>query len=448
MRMRLSRPQSRIILDPARFKVIVAGRRFGKTKISVAKLGQASTNHYRITGRGTRGIYWYIAPTYSQAKMIAWDDFKDFLAPYTARVNEQSLTVKLRNGCSVSLKGAQNPDRLRGPGLDGLIIDEFADIPPKAWDEVLRPMLADKGGWAWFIGTPKGRNHFYDLYQKVGDRVSAGEDWSRFQFTTREGGWVPQDEIERALTEMDERSFRQEFEATFENFSGLVYYTFNRDKDVQKVDYDPRFPLRWSLDFNVDPMASVICQIIESESLLARKKKRLVVLDELALRNADTAEACEAFSRKAMRWYSGRPIELVVYGDASGKNRSRPGQARTGSSDWDIVRAFFQGKREFIVTYKVPSGNPLVKDRINSVNSLFCNWSGERFVTIHPQCVKLKHDLEHVPWATDKAGRTTGEIDKSSDSMVTHWTDALGYLVFQEFPVLPARTGFSSRYIT
>lgn len=449
-RLRLSRAQSQIIRDPARFKAIVAGRRFGKTTLSEAKLGYTATNHYRLTGRSTRGIYWYVAPTYAQAKMIAWDGFKDFLKPFTRKVNEQELTISLSNGCKVSLKGGSQPDRLRGPGLDGLIVDEYADIPPEAWEKVLRPMLADKKGWAWFIGTPKGRNHFYDLYQKIGSDPNYSE-WSRFQFTTREGGWVDQEEIAKAMAEMDERGFRQEFEATFENFSGLVYYTFDREKDVRRVEYDPRLPLRWCLDFNVDPMASVICQIDDGSLSVfdTGKRKRVHVIDEISLRNADTAEACSAFAQKAMRWYAnGRPIELYIYGDATGKNRARPGTARTGSSDWDIVRAFFAGRREFNAKFKVPTGNPLQKDRINSVNSMFCSWNGERNVTIDPKVVKLIHDLEHVAWATDKTGRTTGDIDKSADLMVTHWTDAFGYFIFQEFPVMPARTGFSSQYIT
>src|SRR5262249_24385294 len=131
----------------------------------------------------------------------------------------------------------------------------YASMAPQAWTEVLRPALADKEGGALFIGTPRGFNHFYDLNQDVQGRP----DWATFQFTSEEGGNVSARELESATQELDERTYRQEFQAHFENVtSGRVYYAFERSQHVQSVSYDRRLPLFWSLDFNVDPMCSVI----------------------------------------------------------------------------------------------------------------------------------------------------------------------------------------------
>jgi hypothetical protein len=146
----------------------------------------------------------------------------------------------------IALRGADNYDSLRGNGLDFVVLDEYASMPPEAWTEVLRPSLADKQGRALFIGTPRGLNHFYDLFQ-----LAKGEDadaWAAFQFTTAEGGNVPLEELELAAHELDERTYRQEFHASFENIGeGLVYYGFDRALNVRPVVYDRRYPIFVSL---------------------------------------------------------------------------------------------------------------------------------------------------------------------------------------------------------
>lgn len=342
----LSGPQSEVFLDQARFKVVVAGRRWGKTRVAISKLAEAA-------GRKQDGNFWYVGPTYTQSKMIVWKELKRITQPiWDRRPNESELVVTLRNGSEISVKGASNADSLRGPGLNGLILDEFADIAPSAWEEVLRPMLSDRQGWAWFIGTPKGRNHFFDLFTTAQSR----EGWATFQFTTLQGGWVPREEVEQARAELDPRSFRQEYEATFENYSGVVYYTFERGNDVESVVFDPMLPVLWTLDFNIDPMMSCICQIPESgDGIYFPKSRSLNVLDEIVLRNGSTVQACQEFAERALKLYRGhQPLRVVVYGDASGNSRS----TTTGSSDWDMVRSWFSGRREFSVKYEILPANP------------------------------------------------------------------------------------------
>src|SRR5579871_766822 len=244
---RLKSPQWMVFNCDTRFRILVAGRRFGKTYLAMVELCQAAWEKGRLV--------WYVAPTYKQAKRIAWKPLKQMTRPYWAsRPNETDLRIELLSGGTICLRGADNYDSLRGDGLDFLILDEYASIAREAWTEVLRPALADRQGRALFIGTPRGYNHFYDLYQEVEHK----ESWKTFQFTTEQGGNVPPAELESATQELDERTYRQEFLASFENLtSGLVYYAFDRAGNVRETQYDRRLGLYWSLDFNINPMCSV-----------------------------------------------------------------------------------------------------------------------------------------------------------------------------------------------
>ena len=162
--MPLTKPQQEIVSATQRFKVVIAGRRFGKTHLAIREL----CYHARLPNREV----WYVAPTYRMSKMICWKKLRKKLTDlrWAKKINESELTILLKNGSTIALKGADNPDSLRGVGLDFLVMDEFADIDPEAFYEVLRPTLADKEGNALFIGTPKGMNWAHDLYQlsKIG----------------------------------------------------------------------------------------------------------------------------------------------------------------------------------------------------------------------------------------------------------------------------------------
>jgi len=200
--MLLTQPQSQIFLDPSRFRVIVAGRRFGKTHLATVELMRAA-----LSGKSKN--CWYVAPTYKMAKEIAWDMLGQMIpSGYIDKKNETNLTINLLNGSTISLKGGENPDSLRGRALDFVIMDEFADMKPTAWTEVLRPSISDREGSAMWIGTPKGRNHFYDLWTRG---VDGAADWHSFQFTTLDGGNVSAEEIEAAKRDLDERTFSQEY---------------------------------------------------------------------------------------------------------------------------------------------------------------------------------------------------------------------------------------------
>jgi hypothetical protein len=288
---------------------------------------------------------------------------------------------------------------------------------------VLRPALADKQGRALFIGTPRGYNHFYDLYQAVQGQAQ----WTTFQFTTEQGGNVSKDELQNATQELDERTYQQEFQASFENLtSGLVYYAFDRSSNLRETNYDARRPLFWSLDFNIHPMCSVIGQ---------REGDGVHVLDELVLPDSNTGAACEEFLARTARWVMGShlPIQLNIYGDATGNGR----QSAASRTDWQLIREFFNRHRDlFRASILVPTSNPAVKDRVNCVNAMLRNQAGIARLFIDPRCKQLIQDFERVHWKTDPTGNLLSEIDKS-DPARTHVSDALGYLIAKEFPIYP-----------
>ena len=407
--------QSVVYNDPARFRVLVAGRRFGKSFLAIPELLRMANAPGKLA--------WYVTPTRHQAKDDLWRPLKNLAGPWiVGKPNESELSIDLKCGGRIALRSAENYDALRGGGLDGLVLDEFADIAPEAWTEALRAKLSDRLGRALFIGTPEGRNHFYDLYQ----RGVAGEDsWASFQFTTLDGGNVPLQEVEAARRELDEKTFRQEFEASFEAlFEGAAYYAFDRNGNVKALEFDRRQQLCWSLDFNVNPMCSVLAQVVDV---------RVHVLEEMILPDSNTREACEELLARAGRYWQGgygvAPLNITVYGDASGEQRN----SAADRTDWQIVRQFFgRHSDRFRAQFKVPSSNPTVKGRITAVNSLLRNHAGERRLLIDPRCKELATDLERVSWKRDPNGNTLAQLDKS-DPKRTHASDALGYLVDKEF---------------
>lgn len=215
--------QLEIANHPARFKVVRCGRRWGKTTYTINYLTEEALLN-------ANGLYFYIGPTYRQAKMIAWEMLINIITKRVPKelirkVNESELYVLFANGSKIAIKGADNPDSLRGVGLNGAVLDEYADMRPDVFSKIIRPALADKQGWAVFIGTPKGFNHFYDLYVKAESRPN----WAVFHFRSKDNPLLPPQEIEEARLESDEDEFAQEWEAEFRRMKGLVFKDFDRE---------------------------------------------------------------------------------------------------------------------------------------------------------------------------------------------------------------------------
>ena len=399
--MRLSKPQQTISNCDSRFRVVVAGRRFGKTFLAINELAKFA----RYPNRKCL----YIATTYRQAKNVIWEDLKEILYSrnWIQKVNESDLTVSLVNGSSITLRSSENRDSLRGTKYDFISLDEFADMHFVMRPPPPRSTLSDTGGHALFIGSPKGRNHFYDLWLQG----SGTPDWSSHSYTTLEGGFVPETEIQAAKRDLDERTFQQEYEAQFVNYSSVIFYAFT-EKNVcePEIPYTATTPLHIGMDFGVDPMSAVVC---------VKHYDRLHVIDEIEVYGSNTLEMI-----REIRNRYGDSRQMFVYPDASGKNRH---SSSPGISDHIHLK-----NNGFIL--KAPNKNPPVAEAIATVNSLLKSASGEHRLTIAPKCRKLLECMNKFVYKEGTRQPDKGEWD--------HMTDALKYVCYMLFPL---KTAVSSR---
>ena len=391
--MQLTLPQSEIFCSDSRFRVCVAGRRFGKTFLSTGEILRAAIG-------GKNRNCWYLAPTYSAAKEIAWDMLIASIPDeYIIKKNETSLTIKLINGSTIALKGTEKSSNLRGRALDMVVLDEFSEMKNEVWHEVIRPSLSDREGSALFIGTPKGRNHFYDLWAKG---VDGADNWQSFQYTTLDGGNVSASEVEQARADLDERTFKQEYEAAFITYAGIIYYNFERASSVVKYQDDGGV-LHIGMDFNTDPMSAVVAQ---------RKGNNLICIDEIVIYGSNTDEMAKEIHQR----YPNR--QTIIYPDPAARQRKTSSAGRT---DLSILN-----NSGFMT--KARSAHPAVRDRINSVNSRLKSGNGERHLFFTDKCKQAIKSLERQ---TYKEGTSQPNKDDGYD----HMNDALGYMVEYLFPV-------------
>ena len=226
----------------------MAHRRAGKTVAAINELIRAALACDKPNPR-----FAYLAPWFAQAKDVAWGYLKQYTAPIPGvQTNESELRVDLPNGGRIRLYGADNYDRLRGIYLDGVVLDEFADMDPRAWSEVIRPALADRQGWAAFIGTPKGRNAFWEVFE----RATAADDWFALRLKASETGIVADDELDALRAEMSEDEFAREMETSFEAAIEGAYYArlltlAETEKRIGSVPHDPGTEVHAAWDLGI-----------------------------------------------------------------------------------------------------------------------------------------------------------------------------------------------------
>jgi phage terminase large subunit-like protein len=205
--------QMEIFKSKARFKVVSAGRRFGKSRLAAWVL---LINALQSKSKDV----FYVGPTFQQSKDIMWGMLKDLGKDVIKAAHENTAVLTLINDRKIYLKGSDRPDTLRGVGLQYVVLDEYASMKPEVWEMILRPTLADVKGGALFIGTPAGKNHFYKLFMEASE---AEDDWESFQYQSTDNPLLDPKEIAAAKSTMSTQAFRQEFEATFETFSGGIF---------------------------------------------------------------------------------------------------------------------------------------------------------------------------------------------------------------------------------
>jgi phage terminase large subunit len=237
-----------------RWACIVAHRRCGKTVACVNDLIKRA-----VVEQKDRGRYAYIAPFYSQAKQVAWEYLKYFSAPIQIEEpRESDLSVKIMGDAVIRLYGADNPNTLRGNYFDGVVLDEFGDMKPSMWAEVIRPALSDRKGWAVFIGTPKGKNGFWDVW----DRARLAPDQFAVMLKASQTGIIAPEELDDARRSMTPDQYAQEYECSFEAaIQGAIYGVFMREAleagRIGSVPYDPKLPVHTSWDLGFDDSTAI-----------------------------------------------------------------------------------------------------------------------------------------------------------------------------------------------
>jgi len=218
--------QMQIFKSKARFKVVSAGRRFGKSRLAawVLLINALQSNSKDV---------FYVGPTFQQSKDIMWGMLKELGQDVIKAAHENTAVLTLINDRKIYLKGSDRPDTLRGVGLSYVVLDEYASMKPEVWEMILRPTLADVKGGALFIGTPAGKNHFYKLFQDAHEE----NDWEAFQYSSTDNPLLDPKEIAAAKSTMSTQAFRQEFEATFESFSGGIF----KEEWISYVEDDKDF---------------------------------------------------------------------------------------------------------------------------------------------------------------------------------------------------------------
>ncbi len=423
--------QRKLWISDKRFRVVPSGRRSGKTELAKRFTVKKAIEFWEFPD----GRFVLAAPTHAQAKRIYWRDLKLLLPRWyrKGKPNESELTLNLINGASITVMGLDEPARVEGPPLDGIIIDEFGNMKPQTWAEHVRPALSTRGrpGWAWLIGVPEGRNHYYKAATHSQDPVN--RSWGYFHWLSED--ILTRDEIEEAMRDMDARTFDQEYRGSFIDFAGRIYWAYERSvHSAERVLYNPRKPLIFCFDFNVSPGTAAVLQELEykGKNKAVAENFTGAVGEVWIPQDSNTPMVC----RRLCEDWGRHKQDVYLYGDATGGARST---SQLDGTDWDIIPRYL--KRTFGNRLKLRNrtSNPQERARVNAFNTRLMNAAGEIHMLVDPHnCPNIVEDLEGV---VAKEG-TKGEIDDKKDPMRGHITDGVGYYLEDVFP---ARAGVTVR---
>lgn len=330
--------------------------------------------------------------------MIAWRMLKTFSQFFSPKFNESELSVTFPNGAVIELKGADNEDALRGTGIWGMVIDEFASIYNSwsVWHEVLRPALTDKKGWTLFISTPKGKDAFFELFQK-GQRGEHG--YASFQYRTVDNPCIPGivEEVEEARRTMPERYFKQEYEATFEDYVGLVWSEFNETHIIKPFYVQKAFPKLGTIDPAISGTTGVLKAAIDEDG-------NVIVYQEFYDSNKRVSEVVEAIKEEDVRWRI----------DPASK-------AKLAQKEGELYSLYDEYRDNGIIAY--PAEND-VDSGINRVGEFFKQGKIKIFST----CTNLIWELQRYHWAESKES-IKGDVRAKPYKKDDHLVDCLRYLI-------------------
>lgn len=388
--MTLTPAQKVIDESRVRFKIVRAGRKFGKTVLAQKKALDWL--------RAPNSVHWHIAPTYKQAKLISWAEFKR-LIPAEAlgkKPNDQDLAITLKNGSQLYLMGSDDPDSLRGPAPTSLTMEEFTFHKREVWYEVLRPNLMPKKAPALFIGTPKGFNWGHDLEEEAKKSIAAGEDkWGIFHYTVYDNPYIDRSEIEDARKSCDsEAVWRQEYMAEYESSVGRVFAAFNDNRHTANLELPVSDCFR-SVDWGMRDDTGCLWGYVKS--------KKLYVYREYADNNLSAPAQAEI-----IKGLSGveKVVRTAISHDAAKEDPAMKGLTVL----WHFTQAGITPIR------------PSSRDKKHSRSMIQELLRQDRLVIDRNRCPKLRKQLLAYEWKD-----TT--MEKPDEAIEQDLVDALHYLV-------------------
>jgi len=406
------RIQIRFFNSTARFTIVHAGRRSGKSEIASRRL---VLRMMMLPPNNHEKMFFVIAPTHEQVKLIYWDKLKSLFPSVilNGSPNETELVIRLVNGAVVKLFGLDKPFRFEGKSYVGGIVDEFGNLKPEAWDNNIRPALENTRGYVDILGVPeRGGMHYKRLFEHA--LTEDPKVWAAYSWHS--SSVLPPDLIAAARRELDPETFRREYQGEFIAGSNLAYHAFSESN----IYNDPPMlntvvPLDISFDFNVEPSVCVVGQTFDDD--------HTYIIDEVVLpKYGNTLKLAATFADK----YSKYGVSKInVHGDLTGYSRHT---SQTEGNDYDII--------ENVIRHKMPNtelvmpqrgANPREQNRVITLNSRLCNHMGVRRLFVSKNCKYLIKDLENVQIDQD------GALNKKYSKELTHISDALGYMVYDKY---------------
>lgn len=408
--------QLEYVASTARFNLLPAGRRSGKTerfKRKLAKLAMANPGE----------DYFVAAPTRDQVKKIYWNDLKKltFQSLQSKQPLETDLIITLDNDTRIHLIGLDRPERVEGQFWSGGGVDEIANCKEDAWPLHLKPALdtfnptrPEYRPWCDLLGVPEGMNHYYDLCQYA--ETSGDPDWRLFTWFSSD--ILPADVIAAAKRSMSAKQYRQEYEASFETTSGRIYEDYGKH-NLTTETIAPHEQLWWHHDFNFTPMSSGIA--VRRQETSGAKRDCILILDEIILTSAIARQSAMEFVDKFKEHKNRR---VIIYGDPAGRAGEKHGHA----SDYTEIEAVLLSNG-WTFERRVKAAAPAIRDRQNAVRAKIANAAGDVSLFVNP----AKAVYAHKGLSTVETKEGSSFLEEESDTQ--HITTAIGYMVDYEWPI-------------
>lgn len=398
--------------DDHRFKIIVGGRRAGKSKSAFQEILRHALSN-------PNSLCWWVAPTYSEAREIGFEEFKRYreeLGPAVVNVHNSVMKIEFSNGSKLYFKGADRKDSLRGRGLDYLVIDEAAFIERDLWKKVLRPALSDKHGRAMIISTPNGRNWFFSLYSVAQGREREGQPtWRAYHWPSHVNPLIAGEELHAAKEELSRPDFRQEYMAEFVTRSGQVYQDFNEDNIIDAFDPDPnKHNIYLGADFGYANPSCIVFMAVDPLT------NRVYQFDEI-YRAGMSMDLMLSKIREKLDIYGLRPSDVrAMYTDPAGNAE----EITSGISPVDYLRK----------TFTVINKGTRIAPGLQLIRSFILNANDTRRFFVHKRCEETIRSLYGYTYKpVSQSNEDLVHEEPNKDGLHDHACDAVRYFFVNTF---------------